>query len=197
MRPYVTSLPVGYLTLGMNKIALFPFGMRISTPWDSLPRSLVNAFVHTYESGPCRNCVYSCDIPVMELMPVLASNFLHASCDVGVCVARVYLGAFWNPGGCCGYDGSMIVTLGDGAVVGIGNGSTLRSGAVVGMGVVPTLIDVVGALVGIHVTSTPCRVLMDCILSSPTANGYSGVGLFGASASSSTYWRAASADKFL
>ena len=46
MWPYVTVLTFGNLPLGMNKIVLFTFGVRVPTPWDSLPRSLVNAFTH-------------------------------------------------------------------------------------------------------------------------------------------------------
>ena len=82
MWQYVTVLPLGNLPLGMKKIMLFPFGMRVPTPRDSLPRSLVNAFIHTYDSGPCRIFLFSCDIPVMVSMTALASKLLHASCDV-------------------------------------------------------------------------------------------------------------------
>ena len=38
MRPYVTVLPFGILPLGMKKIVLLPFVMRVHTPWASLPR---------------------------------------------------------------------------------------------------------------------------------------------------------------
>ena len=72
-------------------------------------------------------------------MTALASNFLHASYDVRICVARAYLGALWNHGDRRGDNGCVIGTLGDGAVVEIGDGFTLGSGAVVGIGGGPTL----------------------------------------------------------
>ena len=208
MRPYVTVLPLGTLRLDMKKIVFFPFGMRVPTPWDSLPRLLANASTHISDSGICRNFLYSCDIPVMGSMPVLDSNLMKASCDVRICVARAYLGVFWNCGDCRGTDGFVIGTLGDGAVVGIcvgstlgdcavleiGDGTTLGDGAVVGICDVPIGGNAVGALVGRDVASIPCRVFMACICSSLTANGDAGTGLLSASARSSTAWRAASFD---
>ena len=43
-------LPFGTLPLGMKKIVLFSFGMRVPMPWASMPKLLVNAFIHTSES---------------------------------------------------------------------------------------------------------------------------------------------------
>ena len=37
-------------------------------------RSLVNAFIVILAHGPCNHCLYSCDIPVMISITVLASN---------------------------------------------------------------------------------------------------------------------------
>ena len=91
MRPYVTILPFGGFTLGMNKIVLFPFGMRVPTPWACLPRSFSNAFTHISESGPCRNLLYSCNIPVVVLITSLASNLLNVLCAVRICVARAVI----------------------------------------------------------------------------------------------------------
>ena len=59
MRIYVTVFPFGNLPLGMKKILLFPFGMRIPAPWDSLPRSLKNNFIYILASGTFRDCLYS------------------------------------------------------------------------------------------------------------------------------------------
>ena len=74
IQPYVTVFPFGTLPLGKKKVVLFPFGMRVPTPWDGLTRSLVNAFIVILAHGPCNHCLYSCDIPVMISMTVLASN---------------------------------------------------------------------------------------------------------------------------
>ena len=103
----------------------------------------------------------------------------------------------------------MLGTLRDGAVVGIGDGSTLGNGAVVGIcvvanlgygavvGIIDTLLggDEVWALVGRDVSSIPCRVFISCICSSPTTNGDDGAGLLSASTRSSTAWCAASVDE--
>ena len=88
-------------------------------------------------------------------------------------------------------DGS---TLGDITVVGIGDGTTLRYGAVVDIGDGPLGDNVVRALVGRDIASIPCRVLMACIFSYPTANGDAGDGLLSASARSYTDWRDASVE---
>ena len=96
MRPYVTIPPFGNLPLGMKNIVLFPFGMRFTTPWDSLPKSSENAFIYISASGTCRNFLYSCEIPVMGLMTALASKLMHASCAARICVARAYLEAVFS-----------------------------------------------------------------------------------------------------
>ena len=138
-------------------------------------------------------------------MTALASNLLHVLCAVRICVYRAYMGALWNRVNCRGAAGSVLGTLGDGIVVGIGDGSTLGDGAVVGIGDDTTLVygvvagignaplggDVVGALVGRDAASIPCRVLMACICSSPTANGDAGAGLLSASTRSYTAWSSA------
>ena len=62
-------------------------------------------------------------------------------------MVRAYLGAFWNHGYCCGAAGSVLGTVGDGAVVGICDGSTLRDVTVVGIGYGTTIRD--GSVVGI------------------------------------------------
>ena len=122
-------------------------------------------------------------------MNFLASDLLHDSCAVRVCVERAYLGVFWNCGDHCGTTGSIIGILGDSAVVGIGDCSTFGYSAVLGIGV-----DGVGALVVTDVASISCRFLMACGCSSPTANGDAGYGLLSASVRSSTAWRASSVD---
>ena len=122
-------------------------------------------------------------------------DFLHASCAVMICVSRAYPGAFWNCGDLCAADGSVLDTLRDCAVVGLGDGPTLRDGAVVGVGDAPLGGNVVGALVGRDVASIPCRFLMAYIYSSPTKNGDSGSGLFSASTRSFNAWCAASVDE--
>ena len=137
----------------------------------------------------------------MGLMTVLASKFMHALCDVKICVAREYLGAVlsviecWRRRDLHGTTGSVLGTLRDGAMVGIGDGTTLRDGAVVGIGEAPLGGYLVGAMLGRDVASISCRVLMACIFPSPTANRDDGAGLLSASAKSSTAWRAASADE--
>ena len=113
----------------MKKIVLFPLEIHIITPWDSLPGSLVNAFIHISASGTCRNCLYSCNIPVMRLINVLASKWMHDSCYMRICVARAYLEAVLSVLGCWKRKdyrsavGYVIVTLGDGAVMGLGDGT--------------------------------------------------------------------------
>ena len=113
---------------------------------------------------------------------------------------RAYMGAVWNRGDFCGAAVSMLVTLVGGAVVGIGDGSTLGYGAVLGIGDGTTLGYgavvgigdgpiggvVVGTLIGRDVSSIPCRVLMSSIFLSSTANGDAGAVLLSASARSST-----------
>ena len=142
-------------------------------------------------------------------MTELDSNFLNASCAVKIRIARAYLGAFWSRGECGGASGSVIGTLRYGAMVGIGDGSTLKDvsvvgigdgttlddGAVVGIGYYPLGGDVFRALVGRYVASIPCRVFMACICSYPTVNGDAGAGLLSAYARSSTVWRTTSLDK--
>ena len=76
------------LPLGMKKIVFSPFGMRVPTPWASLPRLLANAFIHTSDSDYFHSCLYSCDIPVMGYMAVLASNLMYASCAVRIRVGH-------------------------------------------------------------------------------------------------------------
>ena len=191
----MTFLPFGTLPLGMKKFLLFPFVMRVTTPWASLPKFLANAFIHTSNSGTCRNFLSSCDIPVMKLMTVLASNLLHALCALSICVGRAYLGEFCNCGDRRGASGSVDVTLRDGAVVGIGDCSTLRYGSVVCISCDPTLGVCVGALVGSDVTSISCRFLMSCICSSLTTNGDAGDGLLSASSRYSTDWSDTPVDK--
>ena len=129
MRPYVTVLPFGDLPLGMKKTVLLYLGMRTPNTWDSLPRSLANEFIHIYASGPFHNCLYSCDIPVMRSMTLLSLKCLHASCAVRICVARAYLEAVfsvlgcWRRGYCRSASVSVLVTLGDGAVMRLGDGA--------------------------------------------------------------------------
>ena len=195
IRLYVTVVPFGTLPLGMNKIVLFSFGMSVPNPWGSLPRLLANAFIHTSDSETCGNFLYSCDILVMGVMTVLASNFLHAVFSVRICVARAYLGELWIHRDFRGAAGSMLGTLQDSSVVGIFDGSTLRDGAVVEIGGGPTLRDGVGDLVGINVTSIYCRVFIAYICSYPTANRDDGAELLSASARSYTNQCAASVDK--
>ena len=103
-------------------------------------------------------------------------------------------GAFWNRGDCRGAPGSVIDTIRDGAIGEIGNGFNLGAVTVVGIGSGPTHEDGVVALVGIDVTSIYCRVFMDCICSSPTANKDDGAGLLSFSDRSSTAWRVASVE---
>ena len=91
MPSYVTFLTFGNFPLDMKKILLFPFSMRVPKFWSSLPRSLSNSFIHISASGRCRNCLYSCYIPVMISMTALVSKCMHASCAVRICVARAYL----------------------------------------------------------------------------------------------------------
>ena len=135
----MTVLPFGNLPLGMKKIVLFPFGMRVPKLLASLPRSLVNYFIHISASEPCRNCLYYCDITVMISMTELASKWIHDSCAVSICVTRTYLEEFLSVMGCWkrkdfrGATCSVLHTLVDGAVVGIGDGTTLEDGAVVGI----------------------------------------------------------------
>ena len=124
-------------------------------------------------------------------------------------MARAYLGAVSNHRDCRGTTGSVLGTLRDGAVVGIGDGSTLGHGVVLGIGDGTTLGDdamtgigdaplggdVVGAPVGRYVASITCSVLMVCICLSPTANGNDGAVLLSASTRSSTDWSGASVEK--
>ena len=142
---------------------------------------------------------------------MLALKWLHVSCDVSICMARAYLEAVWNCGDRHVAAGSMLGTLVYGAVVGIGFGSTLGDGAVVGVvdgttlgygavvGIGDGLIggDVVGVLLGKYDASIPCRFLMACICSFPTANRDAGTGFLSASTRYSTDWGAASVDKNL
>ena len=93
MTPYVNVFPLGTLPLGMRKMILFPFGMRVTNPWDILPRSLANSFIHISASGYLRNYLYYCNIPVMVSITSLASKWIHASCAVRICVYRAYLEA--------------------------------------------------------------------------------------------------------
>ena len=94
-----------------------------------------------------------------------------------ICMARAYMGAFWNRKDCRGADGSVIDTLRYGAVVGIvdgstlryiavveiGDGTTLRNGAMVVIGNSPHVGDLVWELLGRDVASITCRVLMALI----------------------------------
>ena len=141
MCPYMNVLNFGTFPLGMKKTMLFPFDIQIPTPWISLHRLLENAFIHISDSGPCRNWLYSCDISVMGSMTALASNLLHSSCAVIICVARAYLGELLNCGDCRGAADSVLGYLGDGDVVGKCDGSILRAGAVVEIGGGPTFGD--------------------------------------------------------
>ena len=136
----------------------------------------------------------------MGSITALASKYLHASCAVGICVARAYLESVLSVLGCwrCqnfrGAAGAVLGTSSYGAVMGPGNG-TVGSGAVMGTGDVTLGCgDVVRAIVVIYVASILCRVFMACICSPPTYNGDAGAGLLIASAKSSNSWRAASAE---
>ena len=88
MRPYVNVLPLGNLPLGMKKMVLFPFGMRITASWASMTRSLSNYLNHVYIYGTQCIFLYYCDIPAMESITALASKWLNASCSVSICVDR-------------------------------------------------------------------------------------------------------------
>ena len=101
MQPYVTVFLLGTLTLGMKKMVLFPFGMRIPTPWAIMNVSLANSVTHVFTYSPRRNCFYSYNIPVMGSITSLASKWIHASCYVRICVAREYLGVVQPILGCC------------------------------------------------------------------------------------------------
>ena len=92
----------------------------------------------------------------------------------------------WRRVDCPGASGFMLGTLGDGAVVEIGDVTILGYGAVVEIGDYPLGGDVVGDLVGRYFASIYCRVLMACIFSSTTVNEDSGARLLSASARSST-----------
>ena len=86
-------------------------------------------------------------------------------------MARAYLEAVWNCKDRCGVAGYVlgtfgygtvvgiddVSTLGDVAVVVIGDGTTLVDGAVVGIDDFPLGGDVVGDRVGRDVSSIPCR----------------------------------------
>ena len=76
-------------------------------------------------------------------------------------MARAYLGAFCNHGYRFGVAEYVLGTLGYGAVVEIGDGSTLGSGLVVGIGGGPTLRNGFEELVGSNNASISCRVLMN------------------------------------
>ena len=78
-------------TSGNEEDGISPFGVSIPTPWDIMNSSLKNSVTHVSTSGPHRNGFYYCDIPVMGLIPELASKWLYASCAARMCEARVYL----------------------------------------------------------------------------------------------------------
>ena len=185
----------------MKKIVLFPFRMRVPMPSSSLLRFSANALIHISATGPCCNCVYSCNIPVIGLMTSFGSKWLYDSCAVKIFMSRLYLEAAlsllggWRSRDCRGYIVSVCGTTRDGAVTGICDGTTLGDGAVVGIGDAPLGGDVVGAPVGRYVASITCSVLMVCICLSPTANGNDGAVLLSASTRSSTDWRGASVEK--
>ena len=83
------NFSIGGFTSGEKKIVFFLLFMYVPNPWDSLTRSLANAFIHIFDSGH----FYSCDIPVMVLITALSLKWIHASCSVRICVAREYLEA--------------------------------------------------------------------------------------------------------
>ena len=204
MRPYVTVLSLGTLPLGMKKMVFFPFGMRVTNPWASLPRSLMNYFIHISLSVPPCNCFYSYYIPEMGLITVLASKWLHASCDVRICLFRAYIEALWSVLICwrhwdhhddaaVGWCDTFFCTLGGGAVMVPVNG-TLGDGAVLVPGnVTPGSGDVVGAIVGRYVASIFCRFLIAWNWSSLIDNEVSGFVFLRASIKSSNYWHELSA----
>ena len=125
------------LPLGMKKIVLFPFRMRVPMPSSSLLRFSANALIHISATGPCCNCVYSCNIPVIGLMTSFGSKWLYDSCAVKIFMSRLYLEAAlsllggWRSRDCRGYIVSVCGTTRDGAVTGICDGTTLGDGAVV------------------------------------------------------------------
>lgn len=84
-------------------------------------------------------------------------------------------------GDCCGASVTVIVTLGDDAVVGPGN-CTLGCG------------NILGDVVVRYFASIFCSVFMSCICSSPTENGDYGAVLLRSSIKSSTAWRAVLAE---
>ena len=203
MQPYVTVFLLGTLTLGMKKMVLFPFGMRIPTPWAIMNVSLANSVTHVFTYSPRRNCFYSYNIPVMGSITSLASKWIHASCYVRICVAREYLGVVQPILGCCcsfwyfrvsttvGCCSAIIVNLGDGAVTGPVDG-TLGYGAVMGPGNGTLGVgSVIGAIVGRYVASILCRVLMACNCSPSIDNGNAGSRFMRSSVKSSTAWCAA------
>ena len=96
MQRYVTVLTLVKLSLGMKKVVLFPFGMRLPNPWASLPRSLINAVTHVSASSSTIKCFYSCGIPVTGSITSLASKWIHVLCAVRICVVRAYLEAVWT-----------------------------------------------------------------------------------------------------
>ena len=101
MRPYVNVFSLGPVPLVMKKIVLLPFGMRLPTPWATMSRSLTNTMTHVFDSVPLRNCLYYCDIPVTGSITSLALKWLHASCNVRICVTKEYLEAVWPVLGFC------------------------------------------------------------------------------------------------
>ena len=114
-------------------------------------------------------------------------------------MARAYLEAVfsvlgcWRRGYCRSASVSVIVTLGDGAVIRLGDGAlgvAIPGPVDRNLGCGDTLV----AMVGRDVSSISCRVLMACICSSPNVNRDGGSGFFSASAKPSTYWRAASVE---
>ena len=86
---------IGEFTSGNEEDGIFPFWGVISYPFVSIPRSLINSFIHISASVTLLNWLYSCVIPVIDSITALALKWLHASCAVRICVVREYLEAIW------------------------------------------------------------------------------------------------------
>ena len=80
---------IGVFTSGNEEYGIVTF-------WRAGSYPLENSFTHISASGTCRNCLFLCDILVMVSITVLDSKWIHASCDVRICVARAYLKAVWS-----------------------------------------------------------------------------------------------------
>ena len=90
------SFSIGEFTSGNEEDGIFSFWGVSSYPFFSIHRSLVNSFIHISASGPLRNWLYSCDIPVIGSITALDFKWLHAPCAVRICVVGEYLEAIWS-----------------------------------------------------------------------------------------------------